>query len=496
MLKNLIKVLLLFPFAIYSAENITVHMKHEDAVKNYKSLDNNYKFVKENSVKLPDGSVRHKLNEYYKNIPVWGMSVVCAESKKNSFAPKYDLHHGHFLKNLESDIKTTKPMLSEKEAISIVKNNIKKKNKDAIFENVNIKLYVKMIDNKKASLVYKIDFVMPGVNPSRPLIFMDANSGEILKQMESLTSVVEAASGPGGNRKSGKYFYGKDYGHLLVNDKCEMDSPNVATYNMYGTVWAETLYKFNCPTNTYKAVNGAYSPLNDAHYFGNVVYQMYNDWFNVAPLKFKLKMRVHYGYRYENAFWDGRQMTFGDGGNMFYPLVSQDVVGHEVSHGFTEQNSGLIYEGMSGGINESFSDMAGEATEYYLNKDKPVNLRNDWLVGESIMKGPKGRALRYFADPTQDGHSIGHAKDYYPGMGVHSSSGVFNKAFYLLSNKPNWDLKKSFSAFVLANQTYWTPNVTFDQAACGVNNAAKDLGYSSSDVVDAFSEVGVDAVCK
>ncbi|MCV5736521.1 M4 family metallopeptidase, partial [Escherichia coli] len=92
---------------------------------------------------------------------------------------------------------------------------------------------------------------------------------------------------------------------------------------------------------------------------GKVVYDMYKDWLNTAPLTFQLQMRVHYRKRYENAFWNGSSMTFGDGASYFYPLVSLDVSAHEVSHGFTEQNSNLIYSGQSGGINEAFSDMAG-----------------------------------------------------------------------------------------------------------------------------------------
>ena len=107
---------------------------------------------------------------------------------------------------------------------------------------------------------------------------------------------------------------------------------------------------------------------------------MYNDWVGTAPLTFQLKMRVHYGNNYENAFWDGSAMTFGDGQNTFYPLVSLDVSAHEVSHGFTEQNSGLIYSGKSGGLNEAFSDMAGEAAEFYMKGS------NDWLVGQEILK--------------------------------------------------------------------------------------------------------------
>ncbi|MFM9635003.1 M4 family metallopeptidase, partial [Streptomyces galilaeus] len=81
----------------------------------------------------------------------------------------------------------------------------------------------------------------------------------------------------------------------------------------------------------------------------------------------QLLMRVHYGENWDNATWNGEAMTFGDGSDLYHPLVSLDIVSHEVSHGFTSQNSDLFYYDQSGGINESFSDMAGEAAEYFLH---------------------------------------------------------------------------------------------------------------------------------
>ena len=72
-------------------------------------------------------------------------------------------------------------------------------------------------------------------------------------------------------------------------------------------------------------------------------------------------MLVHYGKNLDNAFWNGSFVHFGDGGKTFYPTVGLDISSHEISHGFTQQHSGLIYKGQSGGLNESFSDMAGEA---------------------------------------------------------------------------------------------------------------------------------------
>ncbi len=131
---------------------------------------------------------------------------------------------------------------------------------------------------------------------------------------------------------------------------------------------------------------------------------MYNTWFGAPPLNQVLQMYVHYGRNYENAFWDGQHMNFGDGASYFYPLTALDVTGHEISHGFTEQHSNLQYSGQSGGMNEAFSDMAGEAVEYF---DRGSN---DFLVGADIVKS--GPALRDMCNPTSDGWSIDNAADY------------------------------------------------------------------------------------
>ncbi|ATD10108.1 vibriolysin [Pseudoalteromonas piscicida] len=196
-------------------------------------------------------------------------------------------------------------------------------------------------------------------------------------------------------------------------------------------------------------------------------------------------MRVHYSSNYENAFWDGSAMTFGDGANTFYPLVSLDVSAHEVSHGFTEQNSGLVYRYKSGGLNEAFSDMAGEAAEFFMKGS------NDWLVGQDIFKG--SGALRYMNDLTQDGRSIDHQSNYTSSMDVHHTSGVFNKAFYNLATTAGWDTKKAFIVMAKANQMYWTANTDWDLAGNGVMDAACDLGYEPGDVQAALAAVGVNS---
>ena len=116
---------------------------------------------------------------------------------------------------------------------------------------------------------------------------------------------------------------------------------------------------------------------------------------------------------------------------------------------------------------------------------------NDFLVGAQIFKGTG--ALRYMANPPQDGRSIGHASNYYNGLDVHYSSGVYNKAFYLLASKSGWGTVKAFKVFAKANKDYWTPSTNFNQGGQGVRQAAADLGYSTADVIDAFRQVGVTA---
>jgi Zn-dependent metalloprotease len=237
-----------------------------------------------------------------------------------------------------------------------------------------------------------------------------------------------------------------------------------------------------------KQINGGFAPMNDAQYFGSVVFAMYQDWYGMRPISQKLKMWVHYGNEFENAGWDGSEMKYGDGRTTFYPLVSLDVTAHEVSHGFTEQHSGLIYQYQSGGINEAFSDMAGIAAVYF-QTGAPTSV--DYRIAESLFKAPN-QALRYMCNPPQDGASIDSAKNYTDSLDVHYTSGVFNnKAFCLLSKKPGWDIRKAFEIFLNANRDYWTPSATFVSAATGVIDAALDRGYSTADVADAFAAVDI-----
>ncbi|MDJ0385774.1 M4 family metallopeptidase [Streptomyces sp. G-G2] len=159
-----------------------------------------------------------------------------------------------------------------------------------------------------------------------------------------------------------------------------------------------------------------------------------------------LNASVHYGEQYNNAFWDGTQMVFGDGdGDLFLDFtVSVDVIGHELTHGVTQYTANLEYYGQSGALNESMSDVFGSLIKQY-SLDQTAR-DADWLIGAGLL-GPNvsGVALRSMKAPgtAYDDDELG--KDPQPATmdgyvrtsgdngGVHINSGIPNHAFYLLA---------------------------------------------------------------
>ena len=437
------------------------------------NLNNNTQMKAAKTVKVGNGKTKVRFQQEYKGIPVFGYSIAADRSAMGALS-----NVSGQIADLDNRMMKTKARISPDQAMHKILGDVK-----GATNKQNQKFY--LIHKGSPRLVHRVSAVIHGVDgPSRPTAFVDAATGEVISQYDNIQ--FASATGPGGNTKTGQYNHGTDFGAMDVTTSGSnsiMNNTKVKTVNLNHGTTGSTAYSFAGTNNTHKAINGAYSPLNDAHYFGSVVFDMYNAYVGTNPLTFQMVMKVHYSTYYDNAFWDGSAMTFGDGYYAFYPLTSLDISAHEVSHGFTEQNSGLVYDNMSGGINEAFSDMSGEAAEYYMNGT------NDWLVGRDITK--VDYALRFMNYPGIDGNSIQHADDYYTGQDVHYSSGVYNRAFYLLATTPGWTTQSAFEVMALANQIYWTANSTFDEGACGVEAAAIDKGNNVADVTAAFASVGV-----
>jgi Zn-dependent metalloprotease len=157
-----------------------------------------------------------------------------------------------------------------------------------------------------------------------------------------------------------------------------------------------------------------------------------------------LNATVHYGLKYDNAFWNGQQMVFGDGdGRLFNRFtVALDVIGHELTHGVTAGEAALVYSDQPGALNESVSDVFGSLIKQYSLKQDAS--RADWLIGAGLLAaGVKGVALRSmkapgtaYNDPVlgrdpQPAHMTNYIHTTDDNGGVHLNSGIPNHAFYL-----------------------------------------------------------------
>ena len=227
------------------------------------------------------------------------------------------------------------------------------------------------------------------------------------------------------------------------------------------------------------------------------------------------RSRVHYGVNYVNAFWDGKQMTYGDGAGNTNPLVALDVAGHEMSHGVTQNTAGLIYSGDAGGLNEATSDIFGTAVEFFANN---LSDTADYLIGEKLNLNGNGTPLRYMDKPSRDGASRDCWSSSLRLLDPHLSSGPLNHWFYLAAegsgakvvngvsyDSPTCNLStvapigrdKAAKIWYRTLSVYLTSTSTYAAAREGAIKSAKDLyGLASLEcqgVAAAFSAIAVPA---
>jgi Zn-dependent metalloprotease len=166
------------------------------------------------------------------------------------------------------------------------------------------------------------------------------------------------------------------------------------------------------------------------------------EWNSIDNNGLDLIFNIHYMVKYNNAFWDGEQMTFGDGdGVNFQNFVrALDVTGHELTHGVVQYTANLEYKGQSGALNEHFADVFGTAVKQWAAKETEKTA--NWLMGEICMTGRfKGKAIRSMKAPGDTAMVLSaqpdHMSKLYKGTGdnggVHVNSGIPNYAFYLVS---------------------------------------------------------------
>lgn len=482
-----------------------------------------------------------RYQQKYHGITVRGAEIIITRPQnmgKNLMTHPKTLVNGQLIEDIQID---TKPTVKAQDAIALAKTTWLAQKPDYQIQEAESQLELRPDSQDNLQLVHVVSFkgIKNNSMPAWPFFIIDAHSGKILQQWNNIKHFKD--TGPGGNDKVHQYWYGQDDLPTLQvtedkNGLCVMNDEHVKLVDL-DSRWDEAVrykvaYKYTCGQNQGDPVNGAFSPNNDAWFFGHLIVDMYQNWYELPALQtrrgtpMQLVMRTHFGTNFDNAFWYRNTMNFGDG-QMLYPLVTMDIAGHEVSHGFTQQHSGLEYHDQPGSLNESFSDMAGQAVRAYALEHYPALYNRahitpdivNWKLAEAVMRSPDMPALRYMDQPSQDDRSADclhrmvaasygatcnisyqdvvdfatqviedpqEAQSYI----VHTGSGVFNKAFYLMSE--NMGIKEAFNIMVEANLRAWKSTDQFDKAACDVVRIAGERDHDVAFMHTVFGQVGID----
>jgi bacillolysin len=352
---------------------------------------------------------------------------------------------------------------------------------------------------------------------SRAFIYVDAHTGEVVLKDDIIKHA--AATGTFATKYSGTKTATTDSFNGTFRLRDVSRGGGIQTYNCKKGSSYTAAVDFTDADNSWTEYNNANfdNAALDAHYGAQSTYDYFknihnrNSYNNAGAT---IRNYVHFdntpgdGVGYENAFWDGTRMTYGDGATRFDPLTSLDVAAHEIGHAVCSSSANLTYANESGALNEGFSDIWGACVEYYKDPSKET-----WLIGEDIDKVRP--SLRSMSNPNAEGQPDTYkGTSWYTGTGdnggVHYNSGVLNHWFYRLAvgGSGTNDIGSVFSvagigidkAGRIAYRTetvYLTASSNYAAARTGSIQAAKDLyGAGSAEeqaVTNAWFAVGVGA---
>ncbi len=257
------------------------------------------------------------------------------------------------------------------------------------------------------------------------------------------------------------------------------------------------------PVASDPAVNEAYDGAGSTYDLYWEVYQRNS----VDGNGLRLDSTVHYQQNYDNAFWDGQQMVYGDGdGQLFNRFtIAVDVIGHELTHGVTQYTSNLNYSNQPGALNESFSDVFGSLVKQRLHNQSAADA--DWLIGEGLFtSNVKGVALRSMKEPgtayndpvlgkdPQPAHMRDYVNTSEDNGGVHINSGIPNHAFYLMAvAMGGYAWEKAGKIWYVAARDKWNNNTDF-QGACDLTYQTAGELYGAGSAEQQAVKYGWDGV--
>ncbi|MBU0765569.1 MAG: PKD domain-containing protein [Bacteroidetes bacterium] len=346
---------------------------------------------------------------------------------------------------------------------------------------------------------------------SRKYIYVDAQSGKIIRTRDRIQHADEPGTAVTMYNGTKTIIADSYSGYYRLRESGR--GGGIQTYDMNNDIDYYYAVDFTDADNYWNTTTNLDDAAYDAHFGTEMTYDFYyytfgrNSYDNAgAPLL----SYIHYDYGYANAFWDGQQMTYGDGdGYEYSPLTSTDIIAHEITHGVTEYSAALDYWSEPGALNESFSDIFGACVDFYANPGTA-----NFLMGDQVSL--TGTSFRNLAAPnaTENPHTYhGNYWEYtdYDNQGVHINSTVQSYWFYLLCTGGSGvnDMGNSYSiasigmdaAAQIAYRTltvYLTPYSQYADARTYSIQSAVDLFGECSDeviaVTDAWYAVGIGSV--
>lgn len=485
------------------AYNVKADQDLNDVLKNmsddYKVKDNadQYKLVKKEKDKLgfTHYTLKPKANGYYaENAEV----KIHTDKSGGVIYVNGDLDQGKL--EVKNKVKIDKDKAVELAFKSIGKSRDEVKNlsgEDVLGEVKTV------VDEGLNRAVYSLEIMYSIPEPAHWTIKVDAENGNIVDKQNVMETAIQIIG-------SGKGADGKEKTPLHLTQDIDKDGNDIFTLldtTHMGKIVTKEFDKYANPKDPYNdGVTGKVISNNtnnfddekfkagvDAHYFANEVYDYYKNVHdrdsyddNGADINSYVNVTEKNGKPMLNAFWNGAEMAYGNPDPKIYNPFSaaKDVVAHELTHAVTGSTAKLVYQGQSGALNESFSDVFG----YFVDDD-------DWTMGEDLFKKPN-EALRSLENPKKYGDPD-HMRDYYNDRfnedygGVHTNSGIPNKAAY--NTITRLGKEKAEQIYYRALTKYLTPKAKFSDARNSLIQSAKDLyGQKDADAVKAaWNEVGV-----
>lgn len=464
-----------------------------------------------------DGIRRVSLQQSFKGVPLYGGELGLHSNRSGVI----EFMMGRVFPTPKI---STQPRIKEEEAIRFAYTDLGKR---SIIQKEGLVNKLLAMDPDRGEL-----FIYPGKDRSRLIYhltlrpnllerwvyFVDAHTGEVLEKYNhtcTLDGVVQAGSRDLNNVQQAFNAYQIGSNYVMIDTRKKMFRPGESELpnspaGAILTIDAKNARVDNEDMDLYHVVTTNPAQWNatavSAHVNASRSYDYYEQKFQRLSLNGNggniisvINISDEDGKGFDNAFWNGVFMGYGNGGQAFKPLAGAlDVAGHEMTHGVIENTAKLEYRNQSGALNESFADIFGAMID-----------RDDWTLGEDVVNRsvfPSG-ALRSLQNPNQGGKNDPGYQPMYMSQyevlrdtpeqdngGVHINSGIPNHAFYLFATAANMNKDKAEKVYYNALTRYLGRTSRFADLRLAVVQSAKDLygeGAETQAARAAFDKVGI-----